>query len=382
MSFTDLRRRVSSALSVENRVHLNALISARIATDAFEFLDGSSVTFARRVKILKCSILDLIKTTNIPTNVVHHLMEVVFDFISHTNPIHETTKPLAQVVVLDKTINRTKVTQTKQPKTKVTKKTSHKPESSDVMQVDQIPNVPEEVLNEPGVNIPPPREDHTAKHKQKHHNQESVIEAPPMSLNVSQTENDVDIEIQKKRKFSDVRSDSPLSPTSPQNASWHAKRQSICEEVHGSAQGAKDPNFAMLRHAYVSIGLQEYNSWLDYPPSSIGFNCKCKKMNECKSCILAVLSTPLTLCKVVKCKRKDHQSGLGPHTIAELDISLLHGSITKEIIQDMVKSMFDQKLNPSVIYGMLHQVDSRRPLSTRRIYDELVKLTDFIFLKK
>lgn len=391
MSFSELRRRVLAALSAKNRAHLNVAITQRLSKRAFDFLDGSSITFEQKVKILKMSLLQIVKDNQIDASASLHLLEVVFDFLSTlniTNSSNESSsesepdvRDLARRSSDTMTAPSTKPTKTvKQPKTSIKKNsTVTKP----VQKVKEDTNLGTPTpMNEEVIETPSQEDTISEVPSTSHSSYTPDLVAPPLSVRQDDRKEDdsMAIEEQKKKKRKKRnRASSTLigsvSPATPQNV----KALRLTEDAHVDiVQGAKHTVNAYWSFIANLIKFETYRRWLEVAPKTLGLSCKREKIGKCSGCITALLTTPITDCEAVGCKDDSHEGGLYPHSpLTDFSSEDMHGCDVETVLMHFSRVIDGNEL-PSLLYVWLHDKNSGKPKTVGYVRSHLRKMVDFL----
>lgn len=365
MSFGELRRRVSAALSAENRLKLNLIVSKKISSEGLDCLDGTVFTFQKKVKTLKYSIITLVKTEKLNTNVLQHLLEIVFDFISTHVSKEETTsiqEPSVKIQAKGSSINKLKSKKNLQVQVSkivnpvVNTDDPVEVQTSDQMVVEEIPTI-KEVRFE---GCTPPLTQASA----------------PASQSSSKLD---DAKVRRKRtriKSGKVGSSGSVSPAAPHNGK--ALRLHL-EDAHvDSVLDAKEVVNAYWGFVANIVTYKSYDQWLDLPPTVFGLNCNCIKISRCPDCITALLSTPITDCQAVNCTEDTHTYGLFAHSpLKDFDSNSYHG-VTKEMVEAQHVRVRNASELPSLFYVMLYDKNATKFLKPSSVITKLKKTVEFL----
>lgn len=361
MSFSELRRRVLTALSVKAKATLSTELGKRISSDPLRFLDPNGASNSERIKVLKHSLYSVLKSEKHEVSL--HIIEVLFDFIS-SQEMPPDPEPLSKPVDKLNSSNSSKPVSSKQ------KEIKSKVKKVKVQQ--ELPSKPAEVIvsevmeTESGV----PPESYT----------------PELPIPVEKVEDTEHVSSDcktKKRKNKSSRQEisGSVSPATPRNAKVLVL--SPVDAQVGTANKVVDPKMVNEGYWTMVANMVEYHAYLDWmsrPPIEIGSTCHTNQIKQCFQCIQQAITTPVTDCDAVGCKNKSHSDGLFPHPTRDFDSTVQHGICGDEVHQQML-AMSKSEMLPSIFYVMEQDKTAfgGKIKPKGRVTSDLKKTVDYIF---
>lgn len=391
--FSEVKRRVCSALSTAQNISLKVALAKRISADPLYYLDGA--TDQDKFKIFKHSLISIfnVRKEDKDNQVLLHLVRVLLDTnniqdsrnergiqqsgIQADNCVQDDTKTCKRTLSLKPSLKPV-LSKKKKVKSSLSKTVKSSTVSEvnvnnmDIGPVSYTPVLSPVVLNNKSTLVSSPIE--------------QVIPLPsgneldPLP-NIAQTgaekgkRKNKNKNARKRNTHSNVGS---CSPSSPQNV----KAARLLDGA-GRENVTVSTETAMAHWEFVNgfIRLSKVNELLSIPPQSFGLECHVESVSKCSECMKGVLLTPITDCDAVGCSDDTHKrfNFLFPHgKLADFSIQAIHDeNDLKSVLHDLVQRMYKHEMLPSIHYVATHDRDADKICSVSRYLSTLRKSVDY-----